>query len=154
MWSLSSKGSRPEGKPGPTQWQGTTQRPWAYQPSYLGGNVSAGIWGKGRTSQSWSKYWSRSGWGDFRQCSKRTASMCQKESLRSLGITPVSASGFLWPLALFIVMLPKAHLTSHSRMSGSKWVITPMWLSGLWRSFFVKFFCVFLPPLLNIFCFC
>ena len=28
------------------------------------------------------------------------------------------------PLALFIVMLPKAHLTSHSRMSGSRWVIT------------------------------
>ena len=24
------------------------------------------------------------------------------------------------PLALFIVMLPKAHLTSHSRMSGSR----------------------------------
>ena len=38
------------------------------------------------------------------------------------------------PLALFIVMLPKTHLTSHSRMSGSRWVITP-WLSGLWRSF-------------------
>ena len=34
------------------------------------------------------------------------------------------------PLALFIVMLPKAHLTSYSRMSGSKWVITPSWLSG------------------------
>ena len=33
-------------------------------------------------------------------------------------------------LALFIVMLPKAHLTSHSRMSGSRWVITPLWLSG------------------------
>ena len=29
------------------------------------------------------------------------------------------------PLALFIVMLPKAHLTSHSRMSGSRWMITP-----------------------------
>ena len=29
------------------------------------------------------------------------------------------------PLALFIVMLSKAHLTSHSRMSGSRWVITP-----------------------------
>ena len=28
-----------------------------------------------------------------------------------------------------------AHLTSHSRMSGSRWVITPSWLSGLWRSF-------------------
>ena len=39
------------------------------------------------------------------------------------------------PLALFIAMLPKAHLTSHSRMSGSRWVITPSWLSGSWRSF-------------------
>ena len=36
------------------------------------------------------------------------------------------------PLALFIVMLPKAHLTSHSRMSGSRWVSTPLWLSGSW----------------------
>ena len=58
------------------------------------------------------------------------------------------------PLALFIVMLSKAHLTSHSRMSGSRSVITPSWLSGLWRSFFVQFSCVFFPPLLNIFCFC
>ena len=33
-------------------------------------------------------------------------------------------------LALFIVMLPKAHFTSHSRMSGSRWVITPLWLSA------------------------
>ena len=33
-------------------------------------------------------------------------------------------------LALFIVMLPKAHLSSHSRMSGSRWVTTPLWLSG------------------------
>ena len=32
-------------------------------------------------------------------------------------------------------MLPKAHLTSHFRMSGSRWVITPSWLSGSWRSF-------------------
>ena len=38
------------------------------------------------------------------------------------------------PLALFIVML-KARLTSHSRMSGSRWVITPSWLSWSWRSF-------------------
>ena len=49
------------------------------------------------------------------------------------------------PLALFVVMLPKAHLTSHSRMSGSRWVT---------KIFFVQFFCVFLPPLLNIFCLC
>ena len=39
------------------------------------------------------------------------------------------------PLALFIVMLPKAHLTSHSRMSGSRWMITQSWLFGSWRSF-------------------
>ena len=39
------------------------------------------------------------------------------------------------PLALLAVMLPKAHLTLHSRMSGSRWVITPLWLPGLWRSF-------------------
>ena len=32
-------------------------------------------------------------------------------------------------------MLSKAHLTSHSRMSGSQWVITPSWLSGSWRCF-------------------
>ena len=33
------------------------------------------------------------------------------------------------PLALFIVVLTKAHLTLHSRLSGSRWVITPLWLS-------------------------
>ena len=39
------------------------------------------------------------------------------------------------PLALLIVMLSKSHLTSHFRMSGSRSVITPSWLSGSWRSF-------------------
>ena len=39
------------------------------------------------------------------------------------------------PLALFVVMLSKAHLTSHSSMSGCRWVNTPSWLSWLWRSF-------------------
>ena len=39
------------------------------------------------------------------------------------------------PLALFVVILSKAHLTSHSRMSGSRWVIIPSCLSWLWRSF-------------------
>ena len=39
------------------------------------------------------------------------------------------------PLALFIVMLPKAHLAPHSRMFGSRWVITPSWLPGSLRSF-------------------
>ena len=55
------------------------------------------------------------------------------------------------PLVLFIVMLPKAHLTSHSRISGSWWVITPSWLSGSLRSFFVQFY-VFLSSLI-ILCF-
>ena len=42
-----------------------------------------------------------------------------------------SSTGIPSPaLTLFIVMLPKAHLTSHSRMCGSRWVITPSWLSG------------------------
>ena len=39
------------------------------------------------------------------------------------------------PLALFVLMLPKAHLTSHSRMSGCRWVITPLWLCGSLRPF-------------------
>ena len=37
------------------------------------------------------------------------------------------------PLALFVVILPEAHLTLHSRMPGSRWVFTPLWLSGSWR---------------------
>ena len=32
------------------------------------------------------------------------------------------------PITLFIMILSKTHLTSHSRMSGSRWVITPSWL--------------------------
>ena len=42
------------------------------------------------------------------------------------------------PLALFVVMLSKAYLTSHSRMSGSRRVITPLWLSWLWRPFLYR----------------
>ena len=44
------------------------------------------------------------------------------------------------PLALFIVMLPKTYLTSHSKMSNSRWVITPSWLS---LSFFYFLFLLF-----------
>ena len=47
-----------------------------------------------------------------------------------------SSTGIPSPLlALFTVMLPKAHLTTHSRMSGSRWVTTLSWLSWSWRSF-------------------
>ena len=65
------------------------------------------------------------------------------------------------PLALLIVLLPKPHLTSHSRMSGSRWVITPSWLSGPWRSFLYSssvYSCYKIATesyiLPNIFCFC
>ena len=50
-------------------------------------------------------------------CSTFTAS-----SLRIWNSSTVIPSA---PLALFAVMLLKAHLTSHLRMSGSMWVITP-----------------------------
>ena len=45
-----------------------------------------------------------------------------------------SSAGIPSPsLALFIVILPKAHLALHSRMSG--WVVTSSRLSGSWGSF-------------------
>ena len=47
-----------------------------------------------------------------------------------------SSAGIPSPaLALFIVTLPKAYLTSNSRMSDSKWMITPLWLSRSLTSF-------------------
>ena len=39
------------------------------------------------------------------------------------------------PLTLLIVVLPKVHLSSHSKMSGFRGVIKPSWLSGSLRSF-------------------
>ena len=41
------------------------------------------------------------------------------------------------PLAFFIVLVPNDHLSSHSRMCSSRWVIAPSWLIGSLRSFFV-----------------
>ena len=64
---------------------------------------------------------------------------CSTFTPSSFGIWNSSTGILSPPLALFIVMLSKAHLTSHSRMSGSRWGITPSWLSGSWRSFFVQF---------------
>ena len=55
------------------------------------------------------------------------------------------------PRALFIVMLSKAHLTSHSRMSGSRWVITPSWLSGSWRSFCTVLLCILSHQILSFY---
>ena len=52
-------------------------------------------------------------------------------------------------LALFIVMPPKTHLTSDSRMSGSRWVITPPWLSGSLRHFCIVLLCMLAPHVLS-----
>ena len=61
------------------------------------------------------------------ECSTFTAS-----SYRIWSISPGIPSP---PLALFVVMPPKAHLNSHSSISDSRRVIIPSWLSGSWRSF-------------------
>ena len=61
------------------------------------------------------------------ECSTLTAS--------SFRIWNISAGIPSPSLALFVVMLPKAHLTLHSNMSGCRWVITPSWLSRSLRSF-------------------
>ena len=65
------------------------------------------------------------------ECSTFTASSFRIWS----SLTRISS----FPLALFVLMLPKAHLTLHSRMSGFRWVITPSWLSGSWRSLLYSF---------------
>ena len=67
-----------------------------------------------------------------------------------VGVSTFTASSFrIWknstgipslPLALFVVMLPKAHLTSHSRMSCSRLVATPSWLSRSWKPFLYSSF--------------
>ena len=66
-----------------------------------------------------------------------------------------SSTGIPSPsLALFVMMLPKTFLTSHSRMSGSRSVITPSCLSGSWRSFLYSSSVYSWQKILrNIFCF-
>ena len=86
----------------------------------------------------------------FQICWHIECSTCTTSSFRIWNSSTGTPS---LPWALYIVMLPKAQLTSHFRMSGSRWVITPSWLSGSLRAVFVQFFCVFLSPFLNIFCF-
>ena len=67
---------------------------------------------------------------------------CSTFTASSFSIWSSSTGILSLPLTLFVTMLPKAHLTSHSRMSGSRWVITPSWLSGSWRSFRIVLLCI------------
>ena len=55
-----------------------------------------------------------------------------------------SAGNLSPPLALLVVMHPKAYLNSHTRMSGSRWVTRPTWLSWSLRPFLYSFFLCFL----------
>ena len=48
------------------------------------------------------------------------------QDLKSHNWNPITSTSFV---------RSEAHLTSHSRMSGSGWVIIPSWLYGSWRSF-------------------
>ena len=55
---------------------------------------------------------------------------CSTSTASSFRIWNSSTGIASHPLALFVMMLPKVHLTLNSRISGSRWVITPLWLSG------------------------
>ena len=55
---------------------------------------------------------------------------CSTLTVSSFRTWNSSAGILLSPLVLLVVMLPKAHMTSHSKMSCSRWVTTPSWLSG------------------------
>ena len=68
------------------------------------------------------------------ECSTLTAS-CFRIWDSSAGILPPS-------LVLFVVMLCKAHYNSHSKMSGSRWVTTPSWLSRSLRPFGTVLLCI------------
>ena len=72
----------------------------------------------------------------------RKASVCAKKTNVRLRI--VSKKG--WPFFCF----------RHRRRKWTVLFVLPMMLAIIWvvKTFFVQFFCVFLPPLLNIFCFC
>ena len=101
----------------------------------------------------WNENWSIQccgHWWIFQICWHIECSTC---TASSFGIWNSSTGIPSPPLALFVALFLKIHLTSHSRISSSRWVITPSWLSGSWQ-YFVYSSAVFLPPLLNIFCFC
>ena len=68
---------------------------------------------------------------------------CSTLTTSSFRIWDSSAGILSCPLALFIVILSNTQLTSHSRMPGSRRVITPSWLSGsLWSFFCIIFLCI------------
>ena len=92
-----------------------------------------GIWMKADLLQSCSHCWV------FQICWHIECSTLAASSFR---IWNSSAGISSPPLALFVVMLSKAHLTSHCRMSDSRWVMTPSWLSRSLRYFCIVLLCI------------
>ena len=85
----------------------------------------------------WNENWSFQSCGHcwvFQICWHIECSTLAAASFRILNISAGIPSPLL---AFFIIKFPKAYLTSHSRMSGSKWVTTSSWLSGTLSPFFV-----------------
>ena len=83
----------------------------------------------------WNENWSFPVLWPLMSFPKLLAHWVQHFKASSFSIWNSSAGIPSLPLALFVVMLSKVHFSSHSRMSGSRWVITPSWLSGSLRSF-------------------
>ena len=87
---------------------------------------------------------------------------CTTVTASSFRVLDISAGIPSCPLALFRVVLPNAHLTSQSRMSGSRWVTTPSWLSRSLRPFlysssvyYCQFFLISSASVINrSYCFC
>ena len=78
-------------------------------------------WNQNRVFQSCGYSWA------FQICWHTECSTFKASSFRTWN----SWTGILTPpLALLLVMLPKVYFTLDSRMSISRWVITPSWLSG------------------------
>ena len=93
----------------------------------------------------WNENWffqSCGHWWVFLICWHIECSTCTASSFRIWNSWNSSTGIPSPPPALFNMMLPKAHLTSHSRMSGSRKVITPLWLSGSWRFIFYSSLCI------------
>jgi len=89
-------------------------------------------------SQTWLSDWTELNWWPLVSFQICWHVECNTFTASSFRIWNSSAGTPSPSLALIIVMLPKAHLTSHSSMSRSKWVITRWsWLSGSLKSFFV-----------------
>ena len=75
-------------------------------------------WSESWPSQSCGHYWV------FQICWHIDCSTLTTSSFRIWNSsTGISSPSLVW----FIVIFLKAHLTSHSRMSGSRWVIIPSW---------------------------